>query len=230
MSTIAPPRSTVDAASASSGLSPLGHAAAATRSPADDPPLSWAQTRELIRSDYGRILETMGGQTSLGKCLFWSLLPSRQAMLWYRIGRYCFLRGWRNTAWLVFLLSTYLTRIEIPPTTAIGRACLVGHAPVVLCGRFGDHFTIYGDGGTGGGIEERDIGGGPDLPVVGNNVVFAIRAMALGPIRIGDNARLGPSCTVMKDVPTGAMVAASPSRVVPMRTASPNTDNPRDNA
>ncbi len=200
-------------------------------SPADEPPMSWAEMRELMRSDFERVVDTMGGQRSLGRVLYWSLLPSRQALLWYRLGRYLFLRGWRNTSWLIFLAATYLTRIEIPPTTAIGRSCFLGHAPIVLCGRIGHHFTHFGDGGMGGGIEQKDIGGGPDLPVIGDHVMCAIRALVLGPVHIGDGAQLGPTCTVTRDVPAGAVVAAAPARILkPTTQATPEAAAPASHA
>jgi serine O-acetyltransferase len=160
------------------------------------------------------LIELMGGEPTLAKRVFWFLLPGYQALFWYRLSRWLYLKHWRSASRLLFLFSIYWTRIEIPPTTAIGAACFLGHAPMVLCGRIGERFTHYGDGGTGGGMQEGDIGGGPDLPVIGNDVVFAIRAMALGPIHIGDGARLGPTCTVTRDVPAGAVVAAAAARIL----------------
>lgn len=188
-------------------------------SPANDPPLSWAQTRAHIRADFARVIDAMGGDARWSRCAFWWWLPGFQALLWHRIGRHLYLRGWRQTAWLLYLVSSYCTRIEIVPTTALGPGCYIGHAPAVLSGRIGAHFTLHGDGGTGGGMAEGDIGGGPDLPVVGDDVVFAIRAMALGPIRIGNGARLGPGAVATRDVPPGALLVAAPARLVPSAQA-----------
>lgn len=174
----------------------------------------WARTRALIASDFRRLLEALGNPPSRLKRVFWFLLPNFQALFLYRLYRWLYVCGWRNLAWLVYLVNFYLTRVEIPPTTVIGTGCLLGHPTgVILCGRIGERFTLYGDGGIGGGLGDGDVGGGDGLPWVGDDVVFAYRAMVLGPVRIGDGARLGPACTVTRDVPAGGVVVGPLSRI-----------------
>lgn len=181
--------------------------------PPKDAPLRWAETRALIRQDFQRLIPLMGDRVSLPKKIFWFLLPSYQGLFLYRLYRHAYLRGWRNLANLVFLLSQYVTGVDIPPSTSLGGGCLIGHCPIVLCGRIGSNFTLMGDGGVGGGFDNRDIGGGPGLPVIGDDVVMAIKSIVLGPVHVGNGARLGPGSTVMRDVPAGAMVAAPLSRI-----------------
>jgi serine O-acetyltransferase len=183
-------------------------------SPQAAPRLTWRQTRALIRSDFARTTTMMGGAHSFGKRFFCFMLPGMQALFWYRLSRHAYLAGWRNLAALLYLFNTYWTRIEIVPATHIGAGCFIGHGPVVLGGRIGDRFTFHGDGGTGGGFEKRDIGGGPDLPVIGDDVVLAVKVLVLGPVRIGNGAHVGPGCTVTRDVPAGAVVAVPPPRVL----------------
>lgn len=181
--------------------------------PLNDAPLRWAETRALIGQDFARLIPLMGDRVSLPKKVFWFLLPSFQGLFLYRLYRHAYVHGWRNLANLLFLFSQYVTRVDIPPATSIGGGCLLGHCPIVICGRVGKNFTLMGDAGIGGGFDSRDIGGGPGLPVVGDDVVMAIKSIVLGPVRIGDGARLGPSTTVMRDVPAGATVAAPLSRI-----------------
>jgi serine O-acetyltransferase len=177
-------------------------------------PLSLAQTWSHIRTDFARWVAWLGGG-SLPQKVYWTLLPSFQALFWYRISRYLYLKGWRNTARLVFLCKLYITGVEIPPTTSLGSGFLIAHAKgVVLYGTLGERVSVFGDGGTGGGVKPIDIGGGPGYPVVGNDVTFGYRAMALGPIRIGDGARLGPASLTLTDVPPGGRVYAARSVVV----------------
>ena len=176
--------------------------------------LTWAQTRYLMRADFQRLEQWYGGG-SFSRRLFWRLQPNYQALYWYRIYRYLFVNGWRNAARLLFLFSLYLTRVEISPTTSIGPGCLIAHATgIVIFGKIGARFSIYGESGMGGGFGVEDIGGGPGYPVVGDDVVFAYKSMALGPVRIGDRAKLGPTAYVNYDVPANAVVLAPPCKVV----------------
>jgi serine acetyltransferase len=176
--------------------------------------LSFRQTRAHIRADFQRWVDWLGGGTRSQR-LFWTLLPSFQALLWYRLSRYLYLRGWKSSARLLFLFKLYLTRVEIPPTTSIGPGCLIAHAGgVVIYGSLGERVTFFGDCGTGGGVRPLDIGGGPGYPVVGNDVTFSYRAMVLGPVRIGDGARLGPCTLTLVDVPARGRVFPPRSIVV----------------
>jgi serine O-acetyltransferase len=176
--------------------------------------LDWRMTRQYMRQDFARFLANVGEGHSASKRLFWRLLPSNQALFWYRVSRFLYIKGWRTTAMFVFLFNLYLTRAELPPTTSIGPGCLIGHAVgVILLGRIGSGFTVYGQAGTGGGIGDGDVGGGSGLPWVGDNVVFGMKAMALGPIRIEDGARLGPAAVVTRDVAAGATVFGVPPRM-----------------
>jgi serine O-acetyltransferase len=51
-------------------------------------------------------------------------------------------------------------------------------------------------------------------PTLGKNVVVGAGAKILGPISIGDNARVGSNSVVVKDVPAGATVVGIPGRIV----------------
>ena len=51
-------------------------------------------------------------------------------------------------------------------------------------------------------------------PTLGKNVVVGAGAKILGPITIGDNARVGSNSVVVKDVPAGATVVGIPARIV----------------
>jgi len=50
-------------------------------------------------------------------------------------------------------------------------------------------------------------------PTVGNNVVIGAGAILLGPIKIGDGAKIGAGSVVVKSVPPGATVVGVPGRI-----------------
>jgi len=54
-------------------------------------------------------------------------------------------------------------------------------------------------------------------PTLGNGVEMGSGAIALGPITIGDGARIGSSSVVIRSVPPGVTVVGIPGRVVTKR-------------
>ncbi len=188
----------------------------------DSETLTWRRTRALIRSDFDRLVAWYGGGP-LHKRVYWFFQPNFQAMFLYRLYRHLYVKGWHNLSRLLFTYSLYLTGVEIAPTTSIGPACLINHAfGIVLFGKFGARLSLYGQCGTGTGLGSHDdIGGGPGYPVVGDDVVFGIKALALGPIRIGNRVRLGPATFIACDVPADASVITLPSRIIKVQMRAP---------
>lgn len=110
-------------------------------------------------------------------------------------------------------LSRFLTGIEIHPAARIGHGLFIDHGMGVVIGEtaaIGDDCTLYHGvtlGGTTWRKEKRH-------PTLGNNVVVGAGAKILGPVTVGDNARVGSNSVVTKDVPANATVIGIPGRVV----------------
>jgi serine O-acetyltransferase len=79
----------------------------------------------------------------------------------------------------------------------------------------GDDCTIY-HGVTLGGTSWLK---GKRHPTLGNDVVVGAGAKVLGPITIGDGARIGSNAVVVKSIPNGSTVVGVPGRIV-KRTAT----------
>jgi len=110
-------------------------------------------------------------------------------------------------------LARWFTGIEIHPGAQIGRRFFIDHGMGVVIGEtaeIGDDCTLY-HGVTLGGTTWLK---GKRHPTLGNNVVVGAGAKILGPITIGENARVGSNSVVVKDVPPGATVVGIPGRVV----------------
>ncbi|MHB8742617.1 MAG: serine O-acetyltransferase [Sulfuricaulis sp.] len=139
--------------------------------------------------------------------------PGVHALVFHRLAHR--LWGW-NLKWLARLLSQlarWLTGIEIHPACKIGRRFFIDHGMGVVIGEtaeIGDDCTLY-HGVTLGGTSWRK---GKRHPTLGNNVVVGAGAKILGPITIGDNARVGSNSVVVKDVAPGATVIGIPARVI----------------
>ena len=123
------------------------------------------------------------------------------ALTLYRFSHYFYVKRLRFLAWLLWLFNQYLTGVDITPSTEIGKSCYIGH-PVgtIISGKLGKNVMMFGGPCIGGGMGRGDVGAGEGLPVIGDNVVVALRAMIFGPIRIGNNVTIGAGAIVIKDV------------------------------
>jgi serine O-acetyltransferase len=86
----------------------------------------------------------------------------------------------------------------------------------------GDNVTLY-QGVTLGGVSLQKV---KRHPTLGNNVVVGAGASVLGPITVGDNAKVGANSVVVRDVPPNATVVGMPAKVVlqdgePVRSSDP---------
>ncbi len=114
---------------------------------------------------------------------------------------------------LISHLNRQLTGIEIHPGAKIGRRVFIDHGMGVVIGEtteIGDDVTLYQGVTLGGTGKEK----GKRHPTVGNRVVIAAGAKVLGPIEIGDNARVGAGAVVVKSVPPDCTVVGVPGRIV----------------
>jgi len=74
----------------------------------------------------------------------------------------------------------------------------------------GDDCTLY-HGVTLGGVKWEKT---KRHPTLGRRVVIGAGAKVLGPILVGDGARVGSNAVVVRDVPAGATAVGIPARIV----------------
>ncbi len=115
--------------------------------------------------------------------------PGLHAVWFHRVAHFL----WRRRLWLCARLVShcgrFLTGIEIHPGAKIGRRFFIDHGAGVVIGEtaeIGDDVLMYQGVVLGGTSLEKK----KRHPTVGNNVVIGTGAVALGPIVIGDGARL----------------------------------------
>lgn len=142
--------------------------------------------------------------------------PGLHAIWAHRLAHWCWLH---NFKWLGRTTSTFfrwITGIEIHPGATIGKRFFIDHGMGVVIGEtaeIGDDCTLY-HGVTLGGTSWNP---GKRHPTLGNNVVIGAGAKVLGPLIIGDNARIGSNAVVVKNVPEKATIVGIPGRIVNLK-------------
>lgn len=123
-------------------------------------------------------------------------------------------------------LARAVTGVEIHPAARIGREFFIDHGAGVVIGEtavIGDCVTLYQGVTLGGTGFQR----GKRHPTLGDNVTVGSGAKLLGPIALGDNAKVGANTVVVEDVPPGATVVGNPGhqvRVEGRRVEGPDAD------
>ena len=115
--------------------------------------------------------------------------------------------------------ARFLTAIDIHPGAKIGKRFFIDHGFTVIgeTAEIGDDVTIY-QNVTLGGTNPHEGAAGKRHPTVRNGVVIGSGAQVLGPIVLGDGARVGANAVVTRDVPEGATVVGIPAKPVPVDT------------
>lgn len=143
-----------------------------------------------------------------------ALSPTLQAVLLYRA------QAWLRTHHVPLLpnafhrLTMLFAAVSIGDYTTIGPGLLMAHGNVVI-----DGFTKIGPLCSIAPFVTIGLNtGGPDAtlegPNIGRNVFIGTGAKILGPITIGDNARIGANAVVMSDVPANCTAVGVPARVL----------------
>jgi serine O-acetyltransferase len=139
--------------------------------------------------------------------------PGFHALRFHRFAHWLWELRFKWLARFVSHWARWLTGIEIHPGASIGRRFFIDHGMGVVVGEtadIGDDCTLY-HGVTLGGTSWNK---GKRHPTLGNGVVVGAGAKILGPITIGEGAKIGSNAVVVKDVPPGATAIGVPARIV----------------
>jgi serine O-acetyltransferase len=134
-----------------------------------------------------------------------------QAVLMHRAAHGLYRIGFRAMARMISHTNRFITGIEIHPGARIGRRLFIDHGMGVVIGEtaeIGNDVLIY-HGVTLGGLSGQP---GKRHPTIGNGVAIGAGAQVLGPILVGDNARIGANAVVVTEVPAGETVVGIPAR------------------
>lgn len=166
--------------------------------------------RELVRT----YRERDPAARSSAEVLF--CYPGLHAVLWHRLSHALWVRNFRFLARFSSHISRWLTGIEIHPAAKLGHRLVIDHGMGVVIGEtaeIGDDCYLYHQVTLG---VARTMGG-KRHPTIGNNVIIGAGAKVLGPINVGDNARVGSNAVVVDPVPPDTTVVGIPARPVDRR-------------
>ena len=124
------------------------------------------------------------------------LYPGVHALLYYRLAHWLHCRRLCFLARLVSQWARVWTGVEIHPGASIGRRLVIDHGAGIVIGEttvIGDDVLLYQGvtlGGTGKDTGKRH-------PTLGNGVLVGAGARVLGPLTVGDNARIAAGATAV---------------------------------
>ncbi|MBP3254911.1 MAG: serine O-acetyltransferase [Clostridia bacterium] len=131
----------------------------------------------------------------------------------YRISHFFYKYKFFFLARYISQIGRFLTGIEIHPGAKIGRRLFIDHGMGIVIGEtstIGNNCTIYHGvtlGGTGKEKNKRH-------PDIGNNVIIGCGAKILGPIKIGDDVKIGANAVILNNVEPGVTIVGIPGKVV----------------
>ncbi|HVH49835.1 MAG TPA: serine O-acetyltransferase EpsC [Sphingomicrobium sp.] len=147
----------------------------------------------------------------------WEILlyPGVLALALHRAAHWLFEGELYFLARFVNHFGRLLTAIDIHPGAKIGRNFFIDHGFTVIgeTAQIGDNVTIY-QNVTLGGTNPSDGVPGKRHPTIGDDVVIGSGAQVLGPITVGNGAKIGANSVVTKDVAEGATMVGIPAKAV----------------
>jgi serine O-acetyltransferase len=149
-----------------------------------------------------------------------------QALLAHRIAHALHGAGVPLLPGAIAYLTRAVTGVEIHPAAKIGPELFIDHGSGVVIGEtaeIGACVTLYQGVTLGGTGFQR----GKRHPTLGDNVTVGSGAKLLGPISVGDGAKIGANTVVVEDVPPSATVVGNPGHPVKVegrRVEGPDAD------
>ena len=135
------------------------------------------------------------------------------ALVLHRVAHWLWTARLRWLGRMLSQMTRFFTGIEIHPGAVIGRRFFIDHGMGVVIGEtaeIGDDCTLYHGVTLGGTTWDK----GKRHPTLERGVVVGAGAKILGPIVIGEGARIGSNAVVVKDVPPGATAMGIPARIL----------------
>jgi serine O-acetyltransferase len=146
--------------------------------------------------------------------------PGVKAVFFYRIANFFYLAKFDLISRIISQTIRFFTGIEIHPGATIGKNLFIDHGMGVVIGEtsiIGNNVTIYHAVTLGGIAPSIDT----DLqrnekrhPTIGNDVVIGSGAQIIGPVEIGNCARIAANAVVVNNVDENTTMVGVPAKAI----------------
>ena len=146
--------------------------------------------------------------------------PGVKAVFFHRIANFFSVAKFDLIARIISQFSRFLTGIEIHPGAKIGKNLFIDHGMGVVIGEtsvIGDNVTIYHAvtlGGISPSIDSDTQRNEKRHPSIGNDVVIGSGAQIIGPVVVGNCARIAANAVVVNDVAENTTMVGVPAKAI----------------
>ena len=179
-------------------------------------------SRHYIHSRMNDFLDSIKSRDPAAKSVLSIVLtyPGVKAVFFHKLAHFFYVAGFDLVARIISQTIRFFTGIEIHPGAKIGKNLFIDHGMGVVIGEtseIGDNVTIYHAvtlGGSSPSIDSERQRHEKRHPTIGNDVVIGSGAQIIGPVKVGNGARIAANAVVVKDVPENATMVGIPAKAV----------------
>ena len=179
-------------------------------------------SRHYIHIRMNDYLESIKSRDPAAKSVLSIVLtyPGVKAVFFHKFAHLFYVAGFDLIARIIAQTIRFFTGIEIHPGAKIGKNLFIDHGMGVVIGEtseIGDNVTIYHAvtlGGSSPSIDSERQRHEKRHPTIGNDVVIGSGAQIIGPVKVGNGARIAANAVVVKDVLENATMVGIPAKAV----------------
>ena len=146
--------------------------------------------------------------------------PGVKAVFFHNISHFFYQAGFDLIARIISQTTRFFTGIEIHPGAKIKKNLFIDHGMGVVIGEtseIGNNVTIYHAvtlGGISPSINSSDQRNEKRHPTIGNDVVIGSGAQIIGPVVVGNCARIAANAVVVNDVAENTTMVGVPAKAI----------------